>query len=169
MIAQTVLEVKPYLMYTGCVHRTVRHTVVERKDKTMSPFGSKVREILERSNLNAEWLHNQTGLTKSTISDWMTKADVTPRPGTVKRVAKALAPYGASYEELSEAAGYAFVASADESEREARRREAVRANPRVGRHIDRILALDARRQDEWLSFDEAWHISQRRKDPPGSQ
>lgn len=140
----------------------------------MTPFGSKVRSLLAAHNLTAEWLSEQTGITKSTISDWMTKTEVSPRPSTVRKVVKAFKGHVKDLHQLAtalaEAAGYAFVASENETEREARRREAMRADPRLARHIDHLIALDGEHQDDFYSFSEAWNgTSRRRKGPKGSR
>lgn len=132
----------------------------------MTPFGSKVRSILVANNLTAEWLSEQTGLTKSTISDWMTKTEMSPRPATVKKVVKALAPYVTDARQLAtdlaNFAGYAFVPSKDETDREARRREAMRANPRLAKHLDKLIGMDGEHQDDFLSFSESWNGPTRR-------
>lgn len=119
----------------------------------MSTFGIRVRELLEAHGRDASWLHVQTGIAHSTISNWFTKDDVTPKPSTVAKVAKA---FGVEVDTLAQAANYVIRLSKDGDERARRRSALIEASPRWQRSIDRLARVSAHQQDVALSMLEAY-------------
>lgn len=122
----------------------------------MSAFGAKVHDILAANNKDAAWLSSETGISRAGISEWKTDPHRVPKPASLKLVAKALAPFGVTFDELAEAAGYAIVASKDMSEREERMLNFLRSHPRAPRVWERVQQLSPEKQDEVLSLVETW-------------
>ena len=55
----------------------------------MAAFGLKVQELLRVNGKDAAWLAVRTGISNSTISNWLTDPDVQPKPSSVEKVAAA--------------------------------------------------------------------------------
>lgn len=119
----------------------------------MAAFGLKVQELLRANGKDAMWLATRTGISNSTISNWLTNPKVQPKPSSVERVAAA---FGASVDELAEAAGYVIRLSRDDSEREARRNSLPNSSPRWATALDRLAQKPAYHQDVALSMLESY-------------
>lgn len=119
----------------------------------MSAFGTEVMRRLAAQGKDASWLHQQTGISHSTISNWVNKADVVPTPRSVAKTAKAL---GCQIEDLAPAAGYTIRLSKNTNEREQRRAAAIAARPRLGKSVDLIDKLNAHQEDVLLSMIESY-------------
>lgn len=131
----------------------------------MTVWGLRVKELLDAKGQTAAWLSRETGIARSTISNWLNNpSGVQPKPGHVAKVAKAfkleardLAPYG----------GYPIITSKDDGERQARK-EALAAMPRLAQIAEDIATkLSPRDQDTALSMVEAFIAS--RQAQKGSQ
>jgi len=118
----------------------------------MSAFGVKVRELLAARGKDASWLHQQTSIAHSTISNWFSDPVVRPKPETVAKVAKAL---DVTVADLAPSAGYEIRASIDGDERAQRRADIVHARPRLGSVIDRLPNLTAEKEDMILTMIES--------------
>jgi hypothetical protein len=130
----------------------------------MSTFGSKVYELLDRIGKDAAWLAAETGITPAAISKWKTDAKRMPKPSSVKKVVRTFEKHGVSRDEILEAAGMTIRPSADATEREARRLEFYRANPRAAKIFDEMIdRLGPDALDEMFSFNEAWLAAQAKK------
>jgi len=120
----------------------------------MSAFGTEVKRLLAAQGKDASWLHTQTKISHSTISNWLNNpADVQPKPSSVAKVAKAL---GISIDVLAAAAGYSIQFSTDDGERSARRAAILAARPRLAQRIDEFERLDAHQEDVLISMMEAY-------------
>jgi hypothetical protein len=114
----------------------------------------KVQELLKANGKDASWLHHQTKIAHSTISNWLTNPkDVQPKPSSVALVAHA---FGVEIEELAPAAGYMIRVSAGDSDRARRRAAIVESRPRLARQIDRIGTLATHHEDTLLSMIESY-------------
>ena len=123
-------------------------------------FGSEVLRLLDERGHDAAWLAGKTGIARSTISNWTTKADTVPKPSSVAAVALAL---GVSVESLAASAGYTMTASKSDGERQRRLEALAEGSPRVAKVMLQISDLDARRQDEVLSMLEAYLATHRHR------
>jgi hypothetical protein len=87
-----------------------------------------------------------------------------PKPSSVKKVVRTFEKHGVSRDEILEAAGMTIRPSADATEREARRLEFYRANPRAAKIFDEMIdRLGPDALDEMFSFNEAWLAAQAKK------
>lgn len=129
----------------------------------MSAFGVEVMRRLAAIGKDASWLHVQTGIAHSTISNWVTDPDVQPEPTSVAKVEKA---FGLDPGVLAPHAGYTVRFSADDGERAQRRAAIIAARPRLAASIDQFDKLSAYDEDVLLSMMEAYITSRL---PPGSQ
>ena len=123
-------------------------------------FGSEVLRLLDERGHDAAWLAGKTGIARSTISNWTTKADTVPKPSSVAAVALAL---GVPVESLAASAGYTMTASKSDGERQRRLEALAEGSPRVAKVMMQIGDLDARRQDEVLSMLEAYLATHRHR------
>ena len=131
----------------------------------MALWGLKVKELLDDNQKSAAWLSRETGIARSTISNWLNKPDgVTPKPDMVARVAKA---FGKTARELAPYGGYPIMTSSDEGEHQARLKS-IAASPRLAQMMGLIEGLNATDQDTVISIVEAF-ISRARKGRQGSQ
>lgn len=120
----------------------------------MSAFGTEVKRLLAAKGKDASWLHTQTGISHSTISNWFNNPkDVRPSPETVVKVAKALE---VTIDSLAPSAGYAITWSADDDERTKRRNRIIGTRPRLAKNIDAFDHLDAHHEDVLLSMIESY-------------
>ena len=122
----------------------------------MNAWGLKVAELLSQHKRKPSWLAKEAGVSRSTVGNWLNNPDgVTPKPLQVAKVAKA---FGLKTRDLAPFAGYPINASANDTERTARR-AALQEQPRVSRLIDGLDRLNARDQDTVLSMLEAFIAS----------
>lgn len=129
----------------------------------MSAFGVEVMRRLAAMGKDVSWLHVQTKIAHSTISNWVTDPDVQPKPASVAKVEKALQLAPGT---LAPNAGYTIRFSADDGERAQRRAAMIAARPRLGQSIDQFDKLSARDEDVLLSMMETYIKSRL---PPESQ
>jgi len=122
----------------------------------MNAWGSKVRELLDSKGHKPAWLAEAAGVSRSTVANWLNNEDgVVPKPLQVAKVAKA---FGLKTRDLAPYAGYPISASADDTERTARR-AALQESPRVSQFLDGLDRLNARDQDTVISMLEAFIAS----------
>jgi len=119
----------------------------------MAAFGLKVQELLRANGKDAAWLAVRTGISNSTISNWLTDSDVQPKPSSVEKVAAA---FGVSVDDLAVAAGYVIRQSKDNDERTARRDALLTTSPRWQSALDRLAGKPAYHQDVALSMLESY-------------
>jgi transcriptional regulator with XRE-family HTH domain len=125
-----------------------------KKGRThMAAFGLKVQELLRANGKDAAWLAVRTGISNSTISNWLSDPKVQPKPSSVERVAAA---FEVSVDELAESAGYVIRQSKDNDEREARRNALLANSPRWQSALDRMAQKPAYHQDVALSMLESY-------------
>ena len=119
----------------------------------MNAWGLKVAELLSQHKKKRSWLAKEAGVSRSTVSNWLNNPEgVTPEPLQVAKVAKA---FGLKTRDLAPFAGYPINASADDTERTARR-AALTEQPRVVQFLNGLDRLNARDQDTVLSMLEAF-------------
>lgn len=119
----------------------------------MNAWGLKVQELLTQHDKKPSWLAKAAGVSRSTVGSWLNNPDgVQPKPLQVAKVAKA---FGLKTRDLAPFAGYPINASADDTERTARR-AALSEQPRVVQFLDGLDRLNAKDQDTVLSMLEAF-------------
>lgn len=119
----------------------------------MALWGLKVKELLDEQNKSAAWLARETGIARSTISNWLNNPDgVIPHPDMVAKVAKA---FGKTARELAPYGGYPIITSADEGAHRARLQQ-LAASPRLAHMMGVIEGLSATDQDTVISMVEAF-------------
>lgn len=124
----------------------------------MNAWGSKVQELLDDKKMKPSELAKEIKSARSTVTNWLNNPEgVTPKPLMVAKVAKA---FGMKTRDLAPFAGYPVVASADDTERTARRAE-LRESPRAAAMLDGLEKLNARDQDTVMSMVEAFIASRR--------
>lgn len=114
----------------------------------MSAWGTKVGELLRQHGKAQKWLADETGIARSTITNWLANPSVRPDPKNVALVAKA---FGMKARDLAPYAGYTITDSKSDADREARI-AAIEASPRLARGIDMLRGLKPRDQDTVLSM-----------------
>lgn len=133
----------------------------------MSAFGTEVKRRLAAIGKDASWLHVQTGISHSTISNWFTNPKVQPKPSTVARVAKALECDPA---DLAPFAGYTIRYSKDDGERGGRRNAILASRPEWEKRIEQLPLLEAHEEDFLLSMIENYiDTTLRRRQSPSER
>lgn len=133
----------------------------------MSAFGNKIKEILDRIGKNEQWLHEQTGIGKATISEWQSDPNRVPKPSSLDKIVRILVPLGASETELYDAAGYRMVTSKDANNRMERLERLAAAQPRVLAVLEKIARRPPSEQEEIVRLLEAWYATRPRQSPEG--
>lgn len=127
----------------------------------MALWGLKVKELLTDANQSPAWLARETGIARSTISNWLNKPDeVTPKPQMVAKVAKA---FGKTARELAPYGGYPITSSSDEGEHKARLAQ-IAASPRLVHLLGKLDGLSATDQNTVISMVEAFINRKERKE-----
>jgi transcriptional regulator with XRE-family HTH domain len=135
-----------------------RFAIAVQERKAMNAWGLKIQELLDRHDMKPSKLAKDAGVSRSTVGNWLHNPDgVTPKPLQVAKVAKA---FGLKTRELAPFAGYPINASADDTERTARRAALVET-PRVAELVRGLERLGAKDQDTVLSMLEAFIASRR--------
>lgn len=114
----------------------------------MSAWGTKVGDLLRERGKSQKWLAEETGIARSTITNWLANPSVRPDPANVAKVAKA---FGLKARDLAPYAGYTITESRTDAERQARI-AAIEASPRLAHGIDLLRGLKPRDQDTVLSM-----------------
>ena len=120
----------------------------------MNAWGLKIGELLAAKGKRPSWLAKEAGVSRSTVNNWLNNPEgVQPTPLNVAKVAKA---FGMKTRELAPYAGYPINASADDTERTARR---ANLDPRAAKMLDGVERLKPRDQDTVYSMVEAFIAS----------
>jgi transcriptional regulator with XRE-family HTH domain len=114
--------------------------------------------LLGEHHMRPSELAKEIKVARSTVMNWLNNPEgVTPKPLMVAKVAKA---FDLKTRDLAPFAGYPVVASADDTERTARRAE-LRESPRAAAMLNGLEQLNARDQDTVMSMVEAFIASRR--------
>lgn len=129
----------------------------------MSEFGNKIKALLDGIGRNEQWLSDQTGIAKSTISEWGSNPDRIPKPPTMHKLVKLFTPYGIDPDEIYEAAGYRMVESQSANERMQRLERLAATDPSVLDQMENIAQLPPPDQEEIVRLLDAWFTARRRR------
>ena len=126
-------------------------------------FGAFVHDILAQHDKTQDWLSEQTGIGKGTISAWMTNPTRQPKPRAVYKVAVVFEQFGIDHARVEAAAGYPLKVSGTATEQAERLAALAMSHPRLASVVERVAKLPATEQDEVLSLLEAYHANRHRR------